>query len=526
MTYRFDGFELDLDRFELRKQGTPVAVEPQVLSLLALLVANRERLVSKDELLEAVWGGRAVSDAAISSRIKSARQAIDDDGQAQRLIRTVHGQGFRFVGDVAEAGPAAPAASAAPAPPAPAPAGALAPPHRPTIAVMPFINLSDDPEQEYFSDAVAQDVLSALAKHRWLNVVARNTSFGYKGRSVDARTLAAELGVDYVVEGSVRRFGRRIRVAAQLVDATTGTQVWAERYERDFEDVFAVQDDITERIVARLEPEIGFAERQRVARGPRTNLHAWDCFHLGLAHFFKFTGEDNLEAQRLLQRSRELDPRFGEAHAWWAYAVVLGMVYWDTEPTPERLDEALAATATALDLDDRNAVFYALKARVQLARGEYASARAGNETAIEMNPTLAAAHCGLADTLVYEGRYDEALARFEKAVDLSPNDPQRWAFLTYGALALIFKGDYEAAVRWTERAAAIPNCQYWTLAHRAVALASLDRRDEARAAVDLLLARRPGFSLRFAEQKLFYLKREDQRRFYLDALARAGVPPR
>jgi tetratricopeptide (TPR) repeat protein len=202
------------------------------------------------------------------------------------------------------------------------------------------------------------------------------------------------------------------------------------------------------------------------------------------------------------------------------------MVYWDTEPSDELLQRALAATTTALDIDDRNAVFYALKARVQLARGEYASARAGNETAINLNPTLAAAHCGLADTLVYEGRYDEALARFEKAVDLSPNDPQKWAFLTYGALALIFKGDYEGAVRWTEQAAEIPNCQYWTTAHRAVALALLGRLDEAQAAVARLRYQKPGFTLRFAEEKLFYLKQPAQKRTYLDGLVKAGVPPR
>lgn len=522
MTYHFDAYALDTDRFELRRHGTPLAVEPQVLSLLAFLVANRERLVHKEELLEAVWGGRAVSDAAISSRIKSARQAIGDDGHLQRYIRTVHGQGFRFVGEVRAKSAEASSASAE-APQGREPVAGRSGPTKPTIAVLPFTNLSDEPGQEYFADAIAQDVLSALSKHRWLNVVARNTSFGYKGRSVDARTLAAEIGASYVVEGSVRRTGDRIRVAAQLVDTATGTQTWSERYDSVIEDVFAVQDDITDRIAARLEPEIGFAERQRVARRPHTDLQAWDCLHLGLAHLFKFTGPDNLEAQRLLHESRNLDPQCGEAHAWWAYAVVLGMIYWDTAPVPERLDEALRATTRALDLDERNGVFYALKARVQLARGDYASARSGNETAIRLNPTLAAAHCGLADTLVYEGRYDEALEWFNKAVDLSPNDPQRWAFLSYGALALLFKRDYDLALGWIERALEVPNCQYWTLAHKAVALAGLGRLEDAGQAVAELLGKKPGFSLAFAQEKLFYLKRPEQRRFYLDLLAKAGV---
>jgi len=389
--------------------------------------------------------------------------------------------------------------------------------------VLPFVNLSGDPEQEYFSDAVSQDIISQLSRHRWLNVLARNTTFGYRDRAADARQVARELGARYVVTGSVRRAGERIRVTVELVDAQSGVQKWAERYDREIEDVFEVQDEITSTVVARLEPEIGFAERQRVARSPRADLKAWDAFHLGVAHFFKFTAEDNLEAQRLLQRSRELDPFFGEAHAWWAYATVLGMVYWDTEPRAGLLDEALAATQRALEIDDQNAVFYALKARVQLARGEYDSARRENELAISLNPTFAAAHCGLADTLAYEGHYDEAIGRFELAIAMSPNDPQRWAFLTYGALALIFKRDFPAAVAWADRAREIPNCQYWTMAHKAVALAYLGRDEEARAAIEVVQRECPAFSMAFARQKLFYIKSREQLDMYLAGLAQAGA---
>jgi tetratricopeptide (TPR) repeat protein len=199
------------------------------------------------------------------------------------------------------------------------------------------------------------------------------------------------------------------------------------------------------------------------------------------------------------------------------------MVYWDTEPSALLLDQALAAAQRALERDDQNAVFYALKARVQLARCEYQSAIAQNEVAIGLNPTLATAHCGLGDSLAYEGRYDEAIGRFEKAIQLSPNDPQRWAFLTYGALALIFKGDFEAALKWAERASVIPNCQYWTTAHRAVALAHLGRIEEARKMVRRLLTENPGFSTAFARRKLFYLKRPEQLKLYIDGLVLAGL---
>ena len=236
------------------------------------------------------------------------------------------------------------------------------------------------------------------------------------------------------------------------------------------EDLFDVLDEITDMIAATVEPEVGYAERDRVRRRPPTDLRTWDLFHLGIAHFYRFTAADNLEAQRLLARCRELDPGFGDAHAWWAYAIVLGMVYWDTEPDAETLDAALAATQRALETDDHNAVFHMLRGRVRLARREYAAALVENRRAIELNPTFAAAYCGLGDSLSFEGRYDEAITQFARAVALGSHDPQRWAFLSYGALALIFAERYDEAIEWADEAASLPNCQYWTTAHKVVAL--------------------------------------------------------
>jgi adenylate cyclase len=395
---------------------------------------------------------------------------------------------------------------------------------KPSIAVLPFDNMSGDPEQEYFSDGLTEDIITALSKHRWLDVVARNSAFAYKGQSPDIRKLASELGADYVVEGSVRRAGQRIRVTAQLIDTGTGNHVWAERYDRNLEDIFDLQDEITGAIVGQVEPEIGTVIRQKVQRAPRRDLHAWDCYHLGIANFYKFTADGNREAQRLLQRSRELDSDFSEAHAWWAYAVILGMVYWDTEPDPALMDEALAATRQAVAIDNQNAILYMLMGRVQLARRNYRSALAESETAVRLNPTLAPAFCGLGDALAYEGRNDEAIGQFEKAVAMSPNHPQLWAFLSYGALNFIFNHDFERALDWAERARDIPNCQYWAIAHAVVALAYLDRPDEVRRMVKRLLADQPTFSRAFAEKKLFYLKRPEQLQLYLDGLDKAGVP--
>lgn len=345
------------------------------------------------------------------------------------------------------------------------------------------------------------------------------------------RELGQTLNVDYIVEGSVRRAANRIRVSVNLVEAHSGNQKWADRFDREIEDIFDLQDEVTELIVARLEPEIGFAERSRVAFVRPSNLQAWDCFHLGIYHFYKFTGPDNLQAQEMLLRSQDLDNNFGEAYAWWAYAVVLGMVYWDVEPSSALLDKALWACNKALSFDSRNATFYALKARVLLARKEYDAAIFENEMAIKINPTLATAFCGLGDSLAYEGRYDESLDCFDKAIALSPNDPQLWAFYTYGALVQLFKKDFLKALQWTERASRIPNYQYWTTAHKIVAMAYLsqdpaddqDRHAELVIAKAQLLQEFPGFCCDFARTKLFYLKKQEQIDLYINGLRLAGI---
>lgn len=528
MLFLFDNFSLDTDRFELRRGEKLIRAEPQVVELLAHLVANNHRLVTRDEIVEKIWLGRVVSEAAISSRIKAARHALDDDGIAQRYIRTVHRKGFRFVGEMRHGSGTSRVETLTPE----ALVGSDGPSlhgARPSVIVLPFINLSSDLEQEYLSDGITADVIARLSKYRWIDVIARNTSFGYKGKAMDVRELGALLQVDYVVEGSVQRVGSRIRIGVQLIDAHTGHSKWSDRNDRELADIFVLQDEITEIMAARIEPEIGVAERNRVhlMHPPRANapdLKAWESYHLGVFHFFRFTGPDNVEAQRLLRHSQELDPQFGEPFAWWAYATILGMVYWDTSPTQDLLDEALKACDRALEIDGQDATFHALRARVLLARQEYDQAITANEMAISLNPSLAAAHCGLGDSLTYETRYDEAVRSFDKAIALSPNDPQIWAFYSYGALSMIFSGQYEKALQWAEKAASIPNHQYWTLAHRAVALACLGRIDEAQAAADRLLHKLPRFCRNFAREKLFFLREPDQVELYLEALRLAGIP--
>src|SRR5579872_6714991 len=291
-----DDYEIDILRRELRHAQLPIHVEPQVFDLLVHLVQNRDRVVSKDDLIASVWAGRIVSDSTLTSRINAARTAVGDSGDDQKLIRTIARKGFRFVGTVrTRPVPAEATRDGGPASDLVVDDShrALTLPEKPAIAVLPFLNLSGDREQEYFSDGISEDIITALSKLRWFFVIARNSSFIYKGKAVHLKQVAEELGVGYVVEGSVRRSGDRVRITAQLNDAATGSHLWAERYDRSIADVFAVQDEITEAIVAAIEPQLYAAENFRAQRKPPDSMDAWDLVMRALSHYWRVTRQDN-----------------------------------------------------------------------------------------------------------------------------------------------------------------------------------------------------------------------------------------
>lgn len=483
------------------------------MSVLRELVEHRGHVVTRQELLDAVWGDRYVSPSALSTQIKEIRRAVGDTGRAQSVVKTVHGRGYTFVATVASDGTTAARGHLEPddAP-------------RPVIAVLPLEDLSADRSRAHVASGLTSDVIAGLTNHRWLRVLGRSISAGYAGRRDAVTALRDDAGARYVVEGAVAVDARRLHVTIELTDSTTGTCVWAQRFDRDVHDLFDVLDEITDVVVANIEPQLGYAERDRVRRRPHTDLQAWDLLHLGIAHLFEFTASGNLEARRLLEEARRIDPNLGEAHAWWAYAMVLGMTYWEIDPDAESLDAALQATDLALEADDRDAAFQMIRGRVRLARQEYADALVLCQRAVELNPTFAAAYCGLGDSMSYEARYDEAIGCFTRSIELGTYDPQRWAFLSYGALALTFAGRDREAVDWADQAMALPNCQYWAAAHRVVALARSSSPERCGPAVASLLDRCPHFSVEFARRKLFYLKRREQIEGYLGALDAAGVP--
>ena len=514
-------------------------VEPQVFDLLLYLVRNRDRVISKDEMLEAVWGGRTVSESTLSTRINATRRAIGDSGEQQVLIRTVPRRGLRFVADVREEpdqpkpGPSvanvssdqqAVSAEAVAKSSARDGVGPSEFRGKPTVAVLPFDNMSGDPEQDYFSDGISEDIITILSKHRSLLVIARNSAFAFKGRGSDVRYIGRELGADYVVEGGVRKLGHQLRITVHLIETQGGRLVWAEQYDRTLEQMLQVQDQITTNIAARIEPGIDTAERLRTERIPPQSLQAWDLFRLGTKHFYKSTSEDNLEAQRFFRRAIALDPDLAQGYGFLSYAMLLQMLYFDAEPSEEQLKEALTIAKKGVALDDQDALVRFTYGRALLAQRDYGAALAELEEALKLNPALPVVYCGLADSLAYEGRFAEAMPHFEKAISLSPHDPQRWAFYSYGALAHLFAGEFAQAEQWARKAIRIPNCHYWPFAHRVAALGHLDRKEDLRHALDELVQRKLRFTSSFARERLFYVRNPAHLDIYVEGLRRAGLP--
>ena len=435
MTLSFGDYEIDVERRELRRAKTPVHVEPQVFDLLVYLVQNRDRVVSKDDLIASVWGGRSISDSTLTSRINAARNAVGDSGAEKKLIRTIARKGLRFVGEVRTQPTGAEPADASGPPPDQVherSRAALPLPDRPAIAVLPFVNMSGDSEQDYFSDGISEDIITALSKLRWFFVIARNSSFIYKGKAVHMKQIAEELGVGYVVEGSVRKGGDRVRITAQLNDVATGSHIWAERYDRSLADVFAVQDEITEAIVAAIEPQLYAAENFRAKRKPPESMDAWDLVMRALSHYWRVTRQDNVVAQALLEKAIAIDPSYGQAHGVLATSHTFGAhMGWEDVAAATPVAERAALAAILADSEDPWA-HHALGC-VYLFTRRFDDSLAEFELALRLNPnfSLAQGYYGLA--LSYSGRWEEADAAARRALRLSPRDP--FSAVYYGIAA-------------------------------------------------------------------------------------------
>lgn len=508
---RFDGFTLDPQRRTLHRDGAEVPLEPLTFDLLVLLASNTDRVVPRDEIFEHLWSGRIVSDTALSSQIKALRQALGDSGRAQHSIATVHGRGFRFLRPVTAREPAAPHRPVQPEP------------TRPLIAVLPFDNLSGDASGRVLADGIAEDILTALSKHRWIEVIARNPAFAFRNATVGLDEVAGQLGATHVVTGNLRKAGDRVRIQAEAVESRTMRRIWADSFDLDLAQIFEFQDEICGTIASRLATDLGVSEQQRARNLPRANRGAWELYHLGMAEFYRFTADGNRRAQDLLRMAIRADPDFAEPYTRLAYAITLEMVYFEGSVGVARLDDALDLALQGLARDDRDPHSHFVLGRVRLARQEYDLAIDALEHALDLNPYLALSHCGLGDSLAYEGRIDESIRHFQRAIDLSPHDPFRWAFHSYRSLAHLFGDDPKAAASAAARAVQVPNAHYSAHANLLAALGHIgDRARIARARSSLLRAK-PGFTLGLARSRLFYVKRRSQLDLYLEGLTRAGI---
>jgi TolB-like protein/Tfp pilus assembly protein PilF len=521
--YLFANHVLDTERRELTHRSRSVAVEPQVFDLLVHLVKNRHRVVSKDDLIASVWGGRIVSDSTLTTRINAARRVVGDSGEKQKLIRTIARRGLRFVGAVniqpeSDSAHAPGLAGEAlrersrPAPPLP---------DRPAIAVLPFTNMTGDPGQEYFSDGVSEDIITALSKLRWFFVIARNSSFIYKSKPVQMKQVAEELGVGYVVEGSVRRGGDRIRITAQLNEATTGSHVWAEHYDRELADVFAVQDEITQAIVAAIEPQLYAAENIRARRKPPDSMDAWELLMRALSHFWRVTRHDNVVAQALLEKAVAIDPNYGRAlgvlstsHSFCSH------MGWEDIATVAPLAERAALAAAAADSEDPWA--HLAIGCVHLYVRRFDDSVAAFETALRLNPSFSLAHGYYGLTLSYCGRWEEGALAAERALRLSPRDPLSATYYGIAGYAQFVGRHYDEAMRLARQG--IRQRADFVGAHRVLtaAAAMAGQDDTAKTALHELRRVQPNISLAWISGQI-PAKQDREREHYLEAFRRAGL---
>jgi adenylate cyclase len=523
MRYEFDDYSLDVTRQELRRGTDLVAVEPQVLDLLHYLIRNRERVVSKDDLIANVWNGRLVSDSALTSRIATARQVVGDSGQNQRLIRTLARKGVRFVGEVRES-----QISDAAAATVDTPSPALTLPDRPSVAVLPFTNMSGDPDQEYFADGIAEDIITELSRFGGLFVIARNSSFQWKGKLTDVRSVGRDLGVRYVLEGSVRKAADRIRISAQLIDAASGGHLWAEHYDRDMQDVFAVQDEVASTVAAILAAHVSKAEAERTLLKPPASWQAYDFYMRALAAYSAFHRPMEVaaiyETRRLLEHCITIDPGFARAYVLYSAAQI-------------------STWALALDGDHQNPA--ALE-----------NARQSAEKAIQLDPTLPQSHAQLGYVLGFSARPDAAVAEFKRAIALNPNftDWRYAAVLTFaghaeraiaaakaylrvdpfalpiargylGLAYLMARRHAEAVPPIREFISQSPN-HFYARAWLAAAYGHLGQLEDARAQAAQLLRLDPTFVSNRARDRQFvnYFRPQDAAHI-LEGLRKAGLPP-
>ena len=528
MIYTFAGFELDLAAVELRADSKVVSLEPQVFALLALLVENRERLVSKDEIVEKVWDGRIVSDAAVASRVKSARQALGDDGKSQQFIKTIHGQGYRFVAPAR----AVRSSFAAPSTGAGEDAGRqslsdmlqrLDRVARPSLAVLPFRFVGSDQRFAALATALPDELIADLARLRWLFVTARGSSFRLRVPDTDFRDIGRLLGVRYCLWGTIELSGSRLVVLVELVDTSDGGVVWADRFSARIEEVHAVREQIRAQVLMALEIRIPVHEASLARLAAVENLDAWSAYHLGLQHLYRFNRRDNSAAADLFQRAVALDATFARAHAGLSFVHFQSAFMHYTDDIASAIDQARGCAARGLEFDPLDPLVNFTMGRTYWLEGDLDTSLSWLERATDLSPSFAQGIYARAWTEAMAGRPAESRTHVDLALRLSPLDPLHYAMVATRGFTHMIVGEDADAAHWAERGARSPGAHV-LIAMIAAAAHSLGG-DAARAAFWAANVRERSPELTRADFfRAFPIKAEPMRGRVDRALALLGFP--
>ncbi len=457
MIVRFDDFELDLAKRELRQSGEVKAAEPQVLRLLEFLIDNRHRVVSKDDLTEEVWKGRFVSDSVINSRISSARALIGDDGKAQRFIKTLHRQGFRFVGEVTEAETVS--STVVPIPePSESVGGETAPPStKPSIAILPFRLVGIAGPHAAIADALPYELISELSRLRWLQVIARGTSFQFRELDPDIVAIGAKLNVRYCLTGLVEITGRKISVIVEVAETQNAEIVWSQQFSSDVGGVHEIREQITASVTAALEVHIPLNEARLARLKPAENLDAWGAYHVGLQHLYRFTRADNDQAASLFKRAIELEPDFARAHAALSSTEYYNARTHYTDDYAASVARCRAHAEKSLEIDALDPYANYAMGRANTAAGDREMCAMWFDRTLSIRPNYAQCLYSIAlnDTLTEAA--DDGQLHIDSALTLSPLDPFLCAMFSVRTFSHIIREEYDQAVNWAEKVMATPN---------------------------------------------------------------------
>jgi TolB-like protein/Tfp pilus assembly protein PilF len=481
--HTFGPFCLDADAGILFHGAEPTALGQRAVALLRLLLERAGEPVSKEALIEAAWPRLAVEDSNLTVQIATLRRVFEDAAGGGSWIETLPRRGYRYVGPEVVNGE----------PPVETTPPALALSDKPSVAVLPFTNLSDDPEQEYFADGLTEDIITALSLWRSFPVIARTSTFVFKGKAANVQEVGRELGARYVLEGSVRKAEDKVRVAAQLVDCETGHHVWAETFDRQLMDVFDLQDDLAKKITAIVTPELEHAEYRRLLAQKPQNLDAWNLVQRGTAELDAYSKEGNARARELFLRALELDPAYCKAFAGVALSYNRDLMLGHAHSREEAADNALANARKAVALDRSDSYAQAILGMAYIWSGQQEEARLSFQRAVELNPSHGYARASLGNILDLMGQSEEGIAMMEDGIRLNPDAPNMRHIYTFLARALIGAHRYDQAVEWARRGTNAdpgnPNAQYLL----AAGLAHLDRIKEAGVALSRCERIQPGF---------------------------------